>query len=186
MAKPSDMAATMLKNLPQKTGKTLEQWHGLLKKSKLAKHGQLVSLLKKDHQVTHGFANLIVAKYRESMAPSGEPDALSAQYSGAKAALQPIYEKIVRLVHEFGDDIEVAPKKAYVSLRRAKQFALVQPSTRTRVDLGLNLPGAKATKRLELSGSFNAMVTHRVRLETTDDVNKQLVTWLRKAYEGAA
>ena len=79
-------------------------------------------------------------------------------------------------------DVEIAPKKAYVSLRRNKQFGLIQPSTKTRIDLGINLNGAKATGRLEASGSFNAMVSHRVRLSTKAEVNKQLIDWLKRAY----
>ncbi len=185
MAKPSDMAATMLRNLPDKTGKSLNAWHAILKKSRLEKHGQLVAFLKADHNVTHGFANLIVTKFRESTKPKGESDWVAIQYSGAKTELLPIYEKIIEVVQKLGSDIEVAPKKTYVSLRRAKQFALVQPSTKTRIDLGLNLSGTKPTKRLEFSGSFNAMVTHRVRLESTTDVNKQVADWLSMAYENA-
>ena len=78
--------------------------------------------------------------------------------------------------------MEISPKKAYVSLRRSKQFALIQPSTKTRVDLGLNLNSAKAIGKLESSGSFNTMVSHRVRLESPGDVNKDVKAWLRQAY----
>ena len=86
---------------------------------------------------------------------------------------------------KFGPDVEVSPKKAYVSLRRTKQFACVQPSTGTRVDVGLILPGEKPGKRLEASGSFNAMVTHRVRVGGVEEVDAELLAWLRQAYQGA-
>lgn len=184
MASPEEMAASMLQNLPEKTGKSLAQWHTVLKKSSLSKHGQLLNLLKKDHGVTHGFANLIVSKYLNPDAASAT-DLVEQQYAGGKSELRPIYEALVKAVRKFGDDIETAPKKSYVSLRRAKQFGLIQPSTRTRVDLGLNLPGVKASKRLEESGSFNAMVTHRVRIEDVNEVDRQLLGWLRDAYKKA-
>ncbi len=184
MSSPEEMAATMSKNLPDKTGKSLVEWHKTLEKSSLEKHGQLVSFLKKDHGVTHGFANLIVIKFRESGSENGA-DLIAQQYSAGKTDLRPIYDALVRAVKQFGEDVELAPKKAYVSLRRKKQFGLVQPSTQTRVDVGLNLPGAKATKRLEQSGSFNAMVSHRVRLSDVQDVDDQLIEWLKMAYQNA-
>ena len=81
--------------------------------------------------------------------------------------------------------VEISPKKAYVSLRRNKQFAIVQPSTATRVDLGINLKNIEATGRLELSGSFNAMVSHRVRLSKPGDVDAQVLAWLKAAYEAS-
>ena len=60
MAKsPEEMAASMIANLKEKTGKTLPQWLKITKAAKLEKHGQIVKMLKSDHGVTHGFANLI-------------------------------------------------------------------------------------------------------------------------------
>lgn len=184
MSSPDEMAATMLRNLPDKTGKSLNTWHAILKKSSLQKHGELVSLLKKEHGVTHGFANLIVTKFRNPDPGVGD-DLLAGQYSNDKAELRPIYDALVKAVRRFGKDVEMAPKKAYVSLRRKKQFGLIQPSTKTRVDVGLNLSSVKASKRLEKSGSFNAMVSHRVRLSAVEDVDEQLIDWLKRAYQNA-
>lgn len=110
---------------------------------------------------------------------------LEAPYTGNKAGLRPVLTALLAAVQAFGPDVEIAPKKTYVSLRRAKQFALVQPSTATRVDVGLNLGAAAAAGRLEASGSFSAMVSHRVRLASVADVDAELVGWLRTAYEAA-
>ena len=173
---------TMIDNLPEKTGKTLEQWLKLLSGEAFEKHGEIVKWLKSEHGVTHGFANLIAHRHRDGGGDQ-EPDLVAAQYAGAKADLKPIYEHIVAVVSDFGDDVEISPKKTYVSLRRSKQFALVQPSTKTRVDLGLKLPDEKPGERLEASGSFNAMVSHRVRLEDESDVDTEVVEWLKRAYE---
>ena len=187
MATPDEQAATMVANLPEKTGKSLEEWKVLLGSSGLSKHGEMVALLKKEHGVTHGFANLIVHEFRgcvvSTPAPAG--DLVEAQYKG-KEALRPLYDRIMKEVAGFGSDIEVAPKKAYVSLRRKKQFALLQPSTKTRLDVGIKLKGVDPEGRLEASGSFNAMVTHRVRVADPAEVDADLIGWLRKAYEAAS
>lgn len=186
MAKsPEAMAQTMLDNLPEKTGKSMAQWSAVLNKAGLVAHGEIMKLLKGKHGVTHGFANLIAQTYRAGLSGGAPDDPLAAQYAGAKAALKPIYDAVVAAVQQFGDDVELAPKKAYVSIRRNKQFALVQPSTKTRVDLGINLKGVEPQGRLEASGSFNAMVSHRVRLEKKSDVNKQVKDWLKQAYDAA-
>lgn len=85
----------------------------------------------------------------------------------------------------FGTDVEIEPKKAYVSLWRRVQFTLVQPSTKTRVDVGINLNGTDQEEKLEPSGSFNAMVSHRVRITERDQVDEQLFQRLKTAYEAA-
>lgn len=186
MASPEEMAAKMVANLKEKTGKTLAQWLKVTKASGLAKHGEIVKMLKAEHGVTHGFANLIAHETLAASKPSvSTGDLVETQYSGKKEGLRPIYDALIAAVSKFGKDVEVSPKKTYVSLRRNKQFALIQPSTATRVDVGINLKGTKPTARLEASGSFNAMCSHRVRVESKKDVDAQLKGWLKKAYEAS-
>jgi hypothetical protein len=192
MAKsPQDQEASMIANLKDNTGKSLDQWLNIATSAKLAKHGQIVSFLKNDHGLTHGYANLVAHKLLQSDATSaaaagGGDDALvDGQYAGPKAELRPIYDSLLAAIKRFGPDVEIAPKKAYVSLRRSKQFGLIQPSTASRVDVGINLKGVKPSGRLEASGSFNAMVSHRVRVENAADIDKDLIAWLKQAYESA-
>jgi hypothetical protein len=187
MAKsPAEMEAAMVANLAENTGRKLPAWIRICKASKLEKHGQLVKFLKSEHGITHGYANLIAHKTLSEAAPAATGDDLvSAQYAGPKAALRPVYDALVKAVGRFGRDVELAPKKAYVSLRRNKQFGLIQPSTKDRIDVGINLKGTPPTDRLEKSGSFSAMATHRVRVTEKRQVDAQLIGWLRQAYEAS-
>ncbi len=183
---PEETGNSMIANLKEKTGKTLEQWIAIARKSGAAKHGEIVKMLKASHGMTHGYANLVAHKTLQSDAGSiaETTDLVATQYSGDKAALRPIYDALLKAAKSCGT-LEVAPKKAYVSLRRSKQFAIIQPSTKTRVDLGLNMKSAPAKGRLEKSGSFNTMVSHRVRLEKAADVDKDVKAWLKKAWSEA-
>jgi len=182
---PEEMAQSMIDNLPEKTGKSLEEWLKITRASGLDKHGQIVKMLKADHGMTHGYANLVTMKTLAEGAEPESDDLVGIQYSGPKADLKPIYDALVMEVSKFGGDLEISPKKAYVSLRRNKQFGLIQPSTKTRVDVGINLKGVEPTERLEASGSFNAMVSHRVRLSDASDVDADLIAWLRQAYDAS-
>jgi len=189
MATPEEMLATMIHNMKEKTGKSLPEWKKIAAACGHEKHGQIVTYLKQEHGLTHGYANLVAHELRNEDKPTpgeaGEPDLVETQYAGPKAGLRAIYDRIMAQVATFGEDVEIAPKKAYVSLRRSKQFALIQPTTKTRLDVGINFKGHDTTARLEASGSFNAMVSHRVRLESPDQVDGELIGWLRKAYEQA-
>jgi hypothetical protein len=183
MGKVEDSIATMRKNLEEKTGRSFDAWVELAKRKKLAKHSEIVAWLKADHTMSHGYANSIaLAAQNDASAASSDDELIAAQYSGAKATMKPIHDAIIKTVRRFGDDIEISPKKAYVSIRRNKQFALIQPSTATRVDVGINLKGFEPTGRLEASGSFNAMVSHRVKVSSVSEVDGELTSWLKKAY----
>lgn len=188
MADKIDQAIqTMIQNLKEKTGKSLEDWVKIAKASKLEKHGEVVKFLKTEHGLGHGYANLVAHTLKgdseEGKAAADDP--VAAQYAGEKAGLQPIYDALVSAIGKFGNDVEISPKKTYVSLRRNKQFALIQPTTKTRIDVGINLKGTPSAGRLEASGSFNAMVSHRVRVENLKDVDKDLIGWLKAAYDQA-
>jgi len=179
--------ASMVRNLEEKTGKSLDQWVGIARRLGALKHGALVAALKEKHGLGHGYANLVAHSAAGAVGagvPAGD-DLVAAQYSGDKAALRTIYDRLVQQVTAFGKDVEISPKKGYVSLRRSKQFAIVQPSTKSRVDIGINLKGVAPAGRLEASGSFNAMVTHRVRVESPWEIDAELLAWLRRGYDGA-
>lgn len=138
---------TMIDNLHKNTGKTLEQWITIVQKKKFAKHGEIMTFLKTEHGFTHGFANLVALKSRGTDAGSAtsSDDLITKQYQG-KEHFKPLYDVLLKKIQAFGKDIEVAPKNAYVSLRRKKQFAILQPATKTRFEIGLNLKGQAATE----------------------------------------
>lgn len=186
MSDPDQAVESMIRNLKEKTGKSLEQWIKIAGSSGAEKHGQIVKFLKDEHELGHGYANLVASKLKAGGAAAKEPagdDLVAQQYAGAKADLRPIYDAVVRTVESFGKDVEIAPKKTSVSLRRNKQFALIQASTKDRVDLGVQLKGVAPAGRLEKSGSFSAMVSHRVRLGDAKDVDRQVRDWLKQAYD---
>ncbi len=176
---------SMIDNLPAKTGRSLDEWFAVLDVAKrddasLEKHGKAMALLKGDHGLCHGFANLVALRYRARDAgPQTHDDLVDAQYVGGKAALRPILDRLVAEATALGDDVEVAPKKTSVSLRRRKQFAVVEAASAKRVQLGINLADAPATERLRAVGG---MCTHRVDLAAIDDVDDELLGWLREAY----
>jgi predicted transport protein len=176
---------TMIDNMPEKTGKSLEDWYKIISSSNAEKHGEIMKVLKGEHGVTHGYANTIAILYRDQVsggAPA-EDELINAQYAGPKAGLKSVYDALLSGVSKFGKDVEIAPKKTYVSLRRSKQFAIVQPSTSSRIDLGLNLKGIESTDRLEGGKVFSGMCTHKVKLSSPEDVDKQVIDWLKEAYD---
>jgi hypothetical protein len=185
MAKIEDAVASFERNIEAQTGKSVQAWADLTAASGLSKHGQMVAWLKTEHGLSHAHANHVAKHATRSAAPAPADDPVAPLFAGGKQSLRPLYDAVLAAATSLGDDVEVAPKKANVSLRRRKQFALVQPSTSTRLDLGLILRDRPPAGRLEAAGSFNAMFTHRVRLAGPSDLDEAVVRWLREAYDQA-
>lgn len=175
----------MEKGLLEKTGKPLEHWVKEVEASKLEKHKAIIDFLKSEHGFTYGYANFVAMKARKADAASHDDDELLKNQYNGKEVLIPIYEALITEISKFGDDITRAPKKDSVSIIRKKQFALIKPATKTRVDLGLKLKGKPTTDRLGNSGPFGSMCTHRVQLTVATDVDEELIGWLKEAYEAA-
>lgn len=177
-------SATQLANIERETAMTVADFTTAVRAAGLERHGEIVSMLKADHGLTHGNANLIAHLVREELSGGPAPDAelLDAQYRGAKARLRPVLDDVVAAAEALGSDVEVRIQKSGVSLRRAKQFAVVRAASAKRVELGLNLGDLPATQRLIAT---SGMCDHRVDLSGPDEVDDEVRGWLEAAYERA-
>ncbi len=171
---------TMIDNMPEKTGKSLDEWKVILRERAFDRHAQGVSFLKTEYKVSHGFANTIVSLAKDEQ--SSPETLVDTQYKG-KEDLRPVYDELISFVKSLGDDITIIPKKGSVSIIRKRQFILIKPATKTRIDLGFKLRDTPITERLESSGPFGAMCTHRVRLSAREEVDAELKNWIKEAYE---
>jgi hypothetical protein len=189
MADVDKALATQMANIEKRTGKSLKQLSDIVSKSKLEKHGELVAMLKSTLGMGHGDANTVVHFAKGNLAApaaanaGNADDVLDALYTGPKAGLRPIHEKLMQAVRKFGE-FEESPKKTYVSLRRKKQFAMIGPATNTRVEVGLNMKGVKATERL-VEMPAGQMCQYKVKLTDVKEVDAALIAWLKTAYDTA-
>lgn len=179
MSDKADPMETMKANLLKNTGKSLDQWADLVRKSGLAKHGEQMTLLKDTHGLGHGYANLVCAAAKGAL-DVPEDDLLAGQFTG-KEALRPVYDAVEAFAKTLGKDVEISPKKTSVAFRRSKNFAVTTPASKTRLDLGLNLKGHPGTDRL-LPEKAGSMCTHKVKLESAKDVDAEVKAWLKEAY----
>ena len=183
MAEPQDM----IKEIEPRTGRSADAWIEALRAAGPgddAPHADRRAWLV-DQGLNRNQAGAVLWWMKNGAAiQAGGGELIDRQYAGAKAELRPIYERLAAFIAGLGEDVVPGPRGTYVSYGRPKQFALIQPSTRTRIDVGLRLPGAAPTERLLDSGSFGSgNITHRVALGAPEEVDAELEGWLRDAYE---
>jgi hypothetical protein len=179
---------TQLDNIQKKTGKSLEDLSAIVKKSGLTKHGEIRDMFKEKLGLGHGDANALVHAIMQSdgtrAAEGKSTDAvLDEIYTGAKAGFRPIHEALMKHINKFGE-FEIVPKKGYVSLRRKKQFAMIGPKTNSRFEIGINAKDFKKNSRLTEQPK-GSMCNYIVSLTDAQEVDAELVAWLKSAYEGA-
>jgi predicted transport protein len=175
MADLEKAIATQLANIEKRSGKSLDELAAIIRASGLAKHGDANTLthhvLKSDGQSAVATAGLSV------------DDVVAGLYTGPKASLRPIHDKLMEEITKFGA-FEIATKKTYVSLRRKKQFAMIGPATKTQVEVGLNVKGLAPAERL-VEQPPNSMCNYKVRLSEVAEVDATLIAWIKRAFESA-
>ena len=184
MADPEAAVATQLRNIEGKTGRTFAQLCTLIADSKLTKIGEQRAMLMERLGLGYGDANTVALRAKQAATPAAtDADPLDAIYPGPKAPLRKIHERLHAAVSKFGP-FDAAPKKAYVSLRRKKQFATIGPATKDQVELGLNAKSLPASPRLKVLPP-GGMCQYSVRLSKPGEVDAELLGWVRAAYDAA-
>ncbi|MGA2965575.1 MAG: DUF5655 domain-containing protein [Terriglobales bacterium] len=187
------MVQKWIKELPGKTGRTLEEWIALTKKSGPPTEKERREWLKKEHKLGSISAAWIAERLEGQGLEEDSPEVylktaaewVEAQYSGPRAALRPLYEQLLELGFSLGSDVKACPCKTMVPLYRDHVFAQIKAATNTRIDLGLALGNMKTPKRLIDTGGYEKKdrITRRIEVRTKADIDEEVTRWLKKAYE---
>lgn len=183
---PREMFDAIVRNMEARTGKTVDAWVKLTKRSGWVARKDRVAWLKERHGL--GFVQAQVVADVADGKGSGYEDGqalMDRMFQGPKAALRPVYESLARMARGLGADVTLSPCKTYVVFRRHRKFATVKPATKTRVELGLVLGRHPALGRLAKARALRGdeQITHVVPLADAGEVDREVLGWLREAYE---
>ena len=187
------MVQKWIKELPEKSGRSLEEWIALTRKSGPPTEKERREWLKREHKLGSNSAAWIAERLEGKGTEEDSPDAylktaaewVEAQYSGPRAALRPLYEELLKLGFSLGTDVKACPCKTMVPFYRNHVFAQIKPSTNTRIDLGFALGNMKTPRRLIDTGGYEKKdrITRRIEVRSRADIDDELKRWLKKAYE---
>jgi predicted transport protein len=175
----------MIENLKDKTGHSLDEWKEIISAQKFAKHGEIVKFLKESHNVTHGYASEIALKAVGTDADSSADasEFIISQYKG-KEHLKSYYDKLIAEIQNFDGEFEISPKKTYVSLKRKKQFVILNPASKTRFEIGFNLKGVDPKGKLEAEKP-NGICSHKINLSDINEIDQEVISWIKMAFDNA-
>src|ERR1700678_801158 len=182
-----------IKDLPEKTGRSLEQWMALTKRDGPPAAKERREWLKKEHQLGTNSAAWIADRLEGKGKEESSPEAylkvagewVESQYSGRRAELRPLYEQLLKLGFSLGKDVKACPCKTMVPFYRNHVFAQIKPATNTRIDLGFALGNMKTPKRVIDTGGYEKKdrITRRIAVMSLSDIDDEVRRWLKKAYE---
>jgi Domain of unknown function (DUF4287)/Domain of unknown function (DUF5655) len=185
MAEEHKGMQTYITSVEAKTSMKLAELLKIVRAQGFPKAGPAIAWLKSEYGLGHGHANFVaIMAVTPEKFNTGNEDALGALFKGNKEKWRKTYDGLAAKVLKFGADADASANNSYVNLLRGgKKFGIVQISSAERMDIGIKLKGVAAEGRLEPAGSWNAMLTHRVRITDAKQVDAEVVAWLKRAYE---
>ena len=119
--------------------------------------------------------------WRELTADADE--LISGQYAD-RLRLRPVLDAVLAAAAGLGP-VTVQSRKTCVSLVSPRRtFAVVQPTTKSRVDLGLRLDDVEPAGRLLAARNVgNGAINRRIVLTGPGDLDDEALGWLRRAYD---
>jgi hypothetical protein len=187
------MTQRWVADLHEKTGKSLDQWIALVKKSGPSAEQERRAWLKAKHKLGTNAASWIAERAAGQGKETDDPMAyleaaenyVAQMFSGSKEALRPIYDELLQLGLKQGKDVKACPCQTIVPLYRNHVFAQIKPTTRTRIDFGFALRDTKATGRLIDTGGYakKDRITHRIAITSIADIDNEVTRWLKAAYD---
>lgn len=191
------MVQKWIETLPEKTGRSLDEWLKFIKKSGPKDEKQCRVWLKEEFKLGTNTAWWLAERAQGKGREEDSPEAYLQQaeiyveemFAGAKAGLRPIYDALLKLGLSIGKDVKACPGKTIVPLYRNHVFAQLKPTTRTRLDLGLALGNmavpAHLSERLIDTGGFakKDRITHRIPISSLAEIDDEVRHWLKVAYD---
>lgn len=187
------MTQKWIADLKHKTGRTLEEWLAHIKKAGPKDEKERRAWLKEKYSLGTNTAWWLAERVEGKGEESGDPDHyleaaeryVEEMFSGGKAKLRPLYDKLLKLGLKTGKEAKACPCQTIVPLYRNHVFAQIKPTTQSRIDMGFALGDMKPTGRLIDTGGFakKDRITHRIPITSTDDIDDEVRHWLKVAYE---
>ena len=187
------MVRAWIDALPQKTGRSLDEWLRFIAEQGPPTEKERRDWLKAEHGLGTNSAGWLAERSVGKGGEDDDPEAylrhavdyVEAMFAGGKAPLRPVYDELVRLGLAVAPDVKVCPCATIVPLYRNHVFAQIKPATKTRIDLGFALKDTPATGRLIDTGGFakKDRITHRIPIASLAEIDDEVRRWLKVAYE---
>lgn len=171
--------------LVRRTGLDVKGWNARIQEQGFADEASLRQWLTDQGVTGYPRSLLVMERFGYPDWALAPPDELIERQYADRPHLRPILDVVLARATELGP-LTVQARKAYVTLLTPRRtFASIEPKTKSRVDLGLRLPGKPPAGRLEPATSMGqSAMTVRIGLCSVDEVDDEVGDWLTRAYEG--
>ena len=185
MAKTSgEFEQEFIQTAKEKTGRTLDQWLPVVKKSGLTKQMEITNWLKAEHKLNHLQAQLLAGLYLNNGKPvyQNEASLLDNQFAKCEE-MRPLFNAVSEMILKQFPDTQLIPKKTYVSFTATREFAAINIKPK-EIRLGMDLGDTafhETIQKTKLSGPM-PRISHMAVITDINQFDKKLIEYLQLSY----
>ena len=165
----------------EKTGKTLEEWLPVVKKSGLGRQTEITNWLKTEHRLNHLQASLLAGLYLNNGSPvyQNETSLLANQFLKC-AGMRPLFDAVSTKILEAFPEAQLIPKKTYLSYAITREFAAINIKPK-EIRLGMDLGDTSFTETLQQSKLTGPMprISHMVVINGIHQFDEKVYAYLQ-------
>lgn len=185
MAKTSgEFEQEFIQTAKEKTGRTLEQWLPVVKRSGLSKQMEITNWLKAEYKMNHLQASLLAGLYLNDGKPvyQNESSLLENQFAKCED-MRPLFDAVSEKILSIFPDAQLISKKTYLSYTATREFAAINIKTK-EIRLGMDLGDIAFTEALQKSKLTGPMprISHMIVITDTRQFDKKLIEYLQASY----
>lgn len=180
----AELEKEFMETIQEKTGKSLEQWFGIIKPSGLSKQMEILNWLKADHQLNHLQASLLTGLYLNNGQPVYQNEAALLENQFVKCeAMRSVFEEVSDKILTLFPDTILIPKKTYLSYTANREFAAINIKPK-EIRLGVDLGDEPFTETLQKSKLVGAMprISHMLTITEGSQLDETAIAYLQQSY----
>lgn len=179
---PKQMGEAIIRNMKAKTGRSIEGWIDVVSSTNLREKKEVMEFLKKEQGLGHFQAQKVFEHFLGSD-DYANPNAFVDQLFSSKQTRE-LYEFAKSKILEIDKGINVQPCQTYIPFYGKNQFALLAPSGKDALVLGLHLPDEGTSSEFTAPCKLGSKrINRQIILSITSDLSASVLAAIRSAYQ---
>ncbi|MGI6250850.1 MAG: DUF5655 domain-containing protein [Anaerolineaceae bacterium] len=182
---PQSMMAAFSNSMQARTGKTIDEWVALVQKSGIDAIDQKAvrNWLKTEHHLAQNtqWAIADAAAQAAGWVKASVDEYIDSQYKGSKEVMRPVFDRLRAIIEKL-EGVHAEGRSGYIPFVRNRQFLAIEVPNRTKVILGLRFTSEPPSRKFE-SCKGPGQSTHRIFLESIEDITPEIEKLIQLAYE---
>lgn len=178
---PKQMGEAIIRNLKEKTGKSIEEWIEVLTAENLQEKKEIIAFLKNEKGLGHFQAQKVFEHFK-GLDTYEDPSSFADKIFNTKKSKE-LYEFSKSKILEIAKDIRIQPCKTYIPFYKKNQFVILSKAKDDGIFMGIHLPEGQSSPRFSNASKIGSTrINRQTIIQNKSDFDQEIISVLTEAY----